>query len=423
MYKQIKLKNSLPVILVPKKESNSLTLLVIYKVGSRYEDHKIGGISHFIEHMMFKGTKKRPQSIDIAKDLDNVGAEYNAFTSKDHTGYWVKINSEHLDLACDVISDMLYNSKFEENEINRERGVILEEFNMYKDNPLLYLEEIFEGSVYHGDNLGRDTIGTEESIKTINRQKMLDYKNKFYTSKNAVLVIAGQTEKAEKAIVKYFDIATSLKENNGFTYFKTKQHEPRIELKYKETEQVHLGIGFPAYSYFDPKLDAFQILSIILGGSMSSRLFVQVRERRGLCYYIKAQANVYEDTGNLFIRAGLDKNKIKEAVEVILDELNKIKEKGITVAELKLAQELIKGHLILEMEDNANLAQWYARRFILVNEIITPEEKIKQIMKVTKAQVDKVAKDLIKKELINLVAISPFAETEKFKKIIMAKLD
>ncbi|MDD5341472.1 MAG: pitrilysin family protein [Patescibacteria group bacterium] len=419
MFEKYTLKNGLTVILVPKKESESATLMVIYKVGSRNEADKIGGISHFIEHMMFKGTKKRPQSVNISKELDSVGAVYNAFTSKDHTGYFVKLNSEHLDLGCDIISDMLYNSKFEEEEINRERGVILEEFNMYKDNPLLYLEDIFESSIFEGNELGRDIIGTDFSIKAISQSDILAYKNSFYQPSNAVLVVAGKIEEAKKIVEKYFDKKTEEKFiAPKVNKFETSQTEPRILLKYKETEQVHLGIGFPAYSYADPKLDALQILASILGGSMSSRLFIEVRERRGLCYYIKAQENVYEDTGNLLIRAGLDKNKIEEAVRVILRELKKISDEGITEAELKVTKELVKGHMIIEMEDNANVASWYARRQIFLGDVLMPDEKIKRLMKVTKKQVDEVAKDIIKFNLINLAAISPFKDENKFKGLL-----
>ena len=419
MYQTLKLKNGLPIILVPKNESRSLTMIVVYKVGSRYETEKIAGISHFIEHMMFKGTKKRAQAIDISKALDSVGAEYNAFTAKDHTGYWIKINADHFDLAADVLADMLYNSKFDEQEIAREKGVILEEFNMYKDNPLFYLEDVFESCLYQGDKLGWEIIGTEKSLKQINQLKIINYFNSFYHNNNAVLVVAGKIDQNIKKILeKYFNRITDLKQPKFFSKIKVQQTKPRILLKFKETEQVHLGIGFPAFSYFDPRLDAFQILSVILGGSMSSRLFIQVRERRGLCYYIKAQANVYEDTGNLFIRAGLDKSKIDQAIKIIWEEIMDIKEKGITEDELLKAKELLKGHLILEMEDTANLAQWYARRQILISKIITPEQKIKQLLKVNKEQVNRTAKQIIKNHLVNLVAISPFKNENKFLKLI-----
>ena len=412
MFQKFSLKNGLPVILVPKKESQSVAIFLIYKVGSRYEKNKpIYGASHFIEHLMFKGTKKRPSTLAISKELDSIGADFNAYTAKDHTAYHIKANAENLELACDILADMLNNSLFAAKEINKEKGVIIEEIKMFEDQPIQYAEILCEESIFSSSNLEHNIAGTRESINKMTRKDIIDYLNNFYSPQNAVLVVVGKINKKVKNILsKYFVQKGFGKEFKGaeFTSFNNKQQEPHINLNYKDTNQAHLALGFPAYSYFHPNLYAFYLLAIILGGSMSSRLFIIVREKQGLCYYIRAQADVYEDTGDLMIRSGLDINKLKKALKAIFKDLKQIKEKGITEEELTKAKKFIKGRLTLQLEELNDLADFYGREFLLAKRILTPEQKIRKIMSVTRKQVNKVAKDIIKKEKLNLVLISPF---------------
>ncbi len=418
MFQKFVLKNGMNVILAPKKDSQSLTILVLYRVGSRYEDIKIHhGVSHFVEHLMFKGTNKYPTTLDISKTLDGIGAEFNAYTAKDHTGYYIKANSEKLELVCDVLSDMLANSLFDAKEIEKEKGVIIEEIKMYEDQPIQYAEMLFEEQIFSGNNLGPNIAGTIESIKNMTRQNILDYLNSFYEPKNGVIVISGNIDKkAEKVLNKYFSQA---KEGNKmfaqkFEPFRDIQNEKRILLNYKDTKQVHLTLGVPAYSYSNPDLYALYILGVVLGGNMSSRLFINVREKRGLCYYIRAQVDVYQDTGDLMIRAGLDKDKIKEAVEVIMSELKRLKKEGITDEELIKAKEFLKGRMILQLEELNELAEYFARQFILTDEILTPEQKFAKIFAVTKEDVARVANDLLKTEKLNLVMVSPYKDPNEF---------
>jgi predicted Zn-dependent peptidase len=422
MYKKFVLKNGMNVILAPKKDSQSLTLLVLYRVGSRYENIKIHhGVSHFIEHLMFKGTKKYPTTLDISKILDGIGAEYNAYTAKDLTGYFIKTNAEKLELVCDILSQMLYNSLFDVKEIEKEKGVIIEEIKMYEDQPMQYAEILFEEQIFSGNNLGPSIAGTIDSIKTMTREKIFDYFNSFYEPKNGVLVVSGKVDNKVKEILnKYFVQERGAKKifAQNFEPFKDTQKKKRILLNYRDTKQVHLALGVPAYSYSHPDLYALYILGIILGGNMSSRLFINVRERRGLCYYIKSQVDVYQDTGDLMIRAGLDRDKIKEAIEIIMSEFKKLKNEGIGDDELNNAKEYFKGRLILQLEDSFDLAEYYGRQFILTNEILTPQEKIQKIFAVTKDGVKKVANNLLKTEKLNLVMISPFKDENEFINIL-----
>lgn len=418
MHKNFKLKNGFPVILIPLKESKSMTLLVLYRVGSRYEDLKINhGASHFIEHLMFKGTKKRPTTLDISKELDGIGAEFNAYTSKDHTGYYIRADAEKFPLACDILSDMLWNSKFDNKEIQREKGVIIEEIKMYEDQPMYYAEMLFERLVFQGNMLGPDIAGTEKSLRQMSRKDIIDYLGSFYEPRNGVIIVAGKINKNIKNLLnKYFVQKNNYKKifKQEYEVFKNQQKETRVLLDCRKTKQVHLALGFPAYSYSHPDLYALHVLAVILGGNMSSRLFINVRERKGLCYYIRAQADVYQDTGNLMIRSGLDKDKIHEAIKIIMAELKKIKTRGITAKELKQAKEFLKGRLTLQLEETNDLAEFYGRQYLLTDELLTPEQKINKIFKVTIGQVNKVAKDLIKSEKLNLAMISPFKDKKGF---------
>ncbi len=423
MYQKYKLKNDFPVILVPRKESESVTLLVLFKVGSRYEAINIHhGVSHFIEHLMFKGTKKRPSTLDISKELDGIGAEVNAYTSKDHTGYWIKLRADKFELACDLLSDMLSNSLFDAKEINREKGVIIEEIKMYEDQPMYFSEMLFERLIFQGNMLAEDIAGTSESIIKMSRKNILDYKDSYYEPKNGVIVVAGKINKNTKqTLSKYFTQVKEPKEKafvQKFNQFENKQDQARVVLHHQNTKQVHLAMGVPAYSHFHPDLYALHLLSVILGGTMSSRLFINVRERRGLCYYIKSQADIYEDTGNLMIRAGLDMSKIDEAIRLILKELRDLKTNGVNNDELKMAKDFLKGRSTLQLEDSNAVANFYGRELILTKKILTPDQKMNKIFEVTKSQINKVAKDILHTNKLNLAMVSPHKDKKRFLKML-----
>jgi predicted Zn-dependent peptidase len=425
MFKKIVFKNGLRLILAPLKETKTITLLVLFKVGSRYEDKKINGVSHFIEHMMFKGTKKRPNTLALSKELDRVGAEYNAFTSKDHTGYYIKINKKQADLAFDILSDMLFNSKFDSEELEREKKVIVEEINMYEDNPLMYIDHLFEESVYRGNSLEWLVSGTKESVGGIDHGQMINYFDQFYQPENIVIGVAGNFDKDATGLAeRYFvEHSNKIRINSKniqmrFPAFKNKQIRPRVNLRLKETEQVQIALGFPAYSYDNPKLYPLYLLGIILGGNMSSRLFIRIRERLGLAYYIRAMVSVYEDTGNFLVQAGLDTSRIDEAIKAILEELGKVKKEGVTSEELDRAKDFLDGKITIELEDSGSVADWYAKQELLTKEILTPEEKLKKIFAVTAKDVQRVANDMIDEKKLNLALIGPFKEKEKFLKLL-----
>lgn len=419
IYKRLKFKNGLRIILAPMAETKAVTVLILFKVGSRYEKKEINGISHFIEHMMFKGTKKRPTTLDISKELDGVGAEYNAFTAKDHTGYYIKLNYEKLALALDILSDILYNSKFDNQEIEREKQVIVEEINMYEDNPLMYIGDLFEQTLYGHQSLGWLISGQKDGVKKIIRSKILDYQKKYYQPVNMLIGVAGRFDRdILKLIKKYFQLEIPSQPPSSFRKIKIIQKKPQLKLNFKETEQVNVCLGFPSYSYFDERIYPLYLLSVILGGNMSSRLFISIRERRGLAYFIRSSVNIYQDTGNLVIQAGLDKKRLNEAIFAILDELKKIKKEKVDNLELTKAKEYLKGKLILELESSENVTSWLSRQELLMNKILTPQAQIRKLDKVSSDDIQKVAKDVIKESKINLAMIGPYKEPEKFKKLL-----
>jgi predicted Zn-dependent peptidase len=422
--KKTKLGNGATLILVPMKETGSATLLVFFPVGSRQESAALSGGSHFIEHMMFKGTKRRPDTTHISRELDSVGAEYNAFTSKDHTGYYIKVSSAHIPLALDILSDMLSNSLFAAEEMEREKGVIIEEIRMYEDNPIMQVEDLFEEALFPGTTLGRNIAGTVESMSAMRRAEVLRYRNFYYRPSKTVIAIAGKfPADILSGVKKTFG---AIREPRGakpkpFRPFKlagSYDQTPKLKLKHKETEQVQLALGYPAYGYGDKRLPALTLLSVILGGNMSSRLFIQVRERKGLCYYIKAGTSRYAETGSLMVQSGLKKDRLKEGVQAIVAELQSLRQKGITKEELVRAQEFVKGKTVLNLEETSQVADWYARQELFLKKMLTPAQRLKEIEAVTVSAVNAVAFDIMRENRLKLGVIGPFKDDRDLRSFI-----
>ena len=415
MHKIEILNNQIKYVLAPLNDTQAVTVLVLVKVGSRHESVKFNGISHFIEHLLFKGTKKRPSSLDISKELDGIGADYNAFTSKQHTGYYIKASQEHLELAIEILADIIFNSLFEAKEIERERGVIIEEINMYQDNPLMYIGDLFEQTIFSGNSLGRTISGPKKNIKNITREEIIKFFKNNYGGSNLIVGVAGNfnQDKVRKLINKYFGKKKLKPVKNTFKEYSSKQKNARAKILKKQTQQVQVALGFPAYKNTSSKVYPLTLLAVILGGGMSSRLFTEVREKRGLCYFIRAATSLYQDTGSLVVQSGLDQARLEEALEVIKKELLKVKQKGVTGAELKRAKEFVKGKLILQLEDSSQLISWLAEQELLKGKTEDLATKIKKIEAVTLSEVKKVAYEINKFKKINLAVIGPKASKQK----------
>lgn len=406
--------NGLRLITVPMDSTQSVTVLVLVATGSRYETKDINGISHFLEHMIFKGTAKRPGTLDIARELDSIGADYNAFTSKEYTGYYVKCAAEKLDIAMDVIFDIFQNSKFDEVEIEKEKGVIIEEINMYLDTPQRYINDIFEELIYDGQPLGYTTQGEKEVIRKLRRLDFAKYFQTHYFDKNTVVAVAGKIglEEVKEKIGKYF---SDIRDNQPVIPEKTTedQTKPAVRVLYKKTDQTHFNLGFRSYNYFDHKSEVVGIMSAILGGSMSSRLFIEVREKRGLAYYIGSFNNPYADAGYLGIRAGVNNKRLYEALKVSLDECRKLVDELVTQEELKKIKDYIHGKTAIGLESSDDMASFYADQQLLKKELLTPEEKLAIIDKVSVEDVQSAAKEIFQSSRLNLALIGPFQENDQ----------
>ncbi|MDD5251343.1 MAG: pitrilysin family protein [Patescibacteria group bacterium] len=419
MFKLIKLKNGTRVVLVPSHDTQAVTLLVQYEIGSRYETLKLNGASHYIEHMMFKGTERRPTTMDISRDLDSVGAEYNAFTGKDYTGYYIKLPADQFGLAADMLSDMLHGSLYRETDLRSERNVIIEEIRMYEDNPMMLVDTLMEEELYRGSPLGRSIAGSVETMNGIDRKPLLKYRDEYYVPERTVIAVAGRFDEAAvtELLEKHFGTRPARRSGANYRRFELKKagyRAPRVKLRTRETEQVQMALGFPAYAYGDERMAALNVMSNILGGTMSSRLFTTVREKAGLAYFVHSSVNPYQDIGNLMVQAGLAKDKFEKGLQLIVRELKRISEKPVAAAELSRAKENIKGRLTLALEDSSRLADWYAKQELLIRKTESPEEKLKKIFAVTPAQVQRVAHDIFRRERMTLALIGPYDKGDKF---------
>ncbi len=418
-YKKTTLKNGLRIITVPSKNTKTAAVLVLVGTGSKYETKDINGISHFLEHMFFKGTEKRPDKVEIIEPLDQIGGRYNAFTGQEYTGYWAKVDADHFDLALDWVSDIYLNSKFEEKEINRERGTILQEINMILDDPARYVHDLWLELLYGNQPAGWDIAGTKETVSSVERNQFVDYFKNHYSAKNTVIAVAGNiTHKEGIDKVKRYFKGINKKPAKSKLAVKEKQSKPECLIHYKDTDQSHLILGVRAYNTFHKDKYALGLLATILGGYMSSRLFISVRENQGLAYYVGASADVNTDTGYLAANAGVDNQKIDKAIVTILDEFKKTVNKKISPKELKKAKDHIKGSSLIGMEAPDAQASFYANQELLTDDILTLDEKISKINRVTANDIQRVAKDIFRPENLNLSLIGPFKDKKRFEKIL-----
>ncbi len=405
------LKNGARVHLVPLNGTQAATLLVLFKVGSRQEPLKVWGGSHFIEHLMFKGTAKRPQTVDISKELDRYGAEYNAYTGKDLTGYWVKIATEQIPVAVDLLHDMLFNSKFAAAEMTREKKVIIEEIKMYEENPIMHLEDLLEEAMFASHTLGRNIAGTARSMLAMKRNDVIAYRDAYYVPENLVIAVAGNIPKNTLSLLeKSFGRvkARSVVTGDSACVIEGEWDKPRVRLQNKPLEQIQVALGFPTFGRSHKDVEALKLLASILGGTMSSRLFIEVREKRGLCYNVRSSADFYEDVGVLMVRAGLDARRLTVAMKVIVAELKKIAKHGVTPAELKLAKDNVKGGTTLRLEDSSNLAEFYARQELFHGKVETAEQRLQKFNQTKLADIQRVAREVINFRRLSVAAIGPY---------------
>lgn len=414
------LKNGLRLILVPKKSTEVVTVMAMFRVGSRNEEPEIAGISHLLEHMHYKGTKKRPKATEIAEFIESIGGEHNAFTNKEFTGYYTKLAPKYIEKAFDFLSDNLINSTFDKAELEKEKSVIVEEINMYEDLPMIIVENRFEEAVFGNNALGQDIIGTKESVRNTTAEKLFEYKNKYYSAENAVLVLAGNFGKYSEDDLaalaeKYFAINKT--KSNPMSGLKLNDKKA-VRIIEKKTEQSHIVVGFKTVSFEDPDFFPLEILATILGGGMSSRMFSEIREKRGLAYSVKTACSNYIESGVLYTQAGVPNEKVEEAVSAIMEEYKKIKKNVPSEAEISKAKEMICGRMLIKFEDSEELADHYAIEATLSKKILTPKELLERYQSVTQSDILRIAKKYFTDDRLGFTYIGPKIDKEKIKKLL-----
>ena len=419
------LSNGLTIIEVPSYDAESAVVDFFVKTGSRSETPKESGISHFLEHFLFKGTNKYPSALAISTLIDSIGGEMNANTGKEHTQYYIKAASQHLELIFEVLTDMIQNPLLDEKEMEREKGVIIEEINMYKDTPMYEIENVLEQTMWPGTPLGRDIAGTKETVMKFNRQMFADYISRHYQTPNMILGVSGKYNQAKlnSLIQKHWKKVSKVTFDTHKAGFwqpvNDKQASPRLKVEFKATEQAHLSLGFKGFAYGDKRNAAQSILAAVLGGGMSSRLFMEVREKRGLAYYVRSSPSAYQDTGIFNIGAGVQIGKIEEAIKVIIQELSKVKSYKVKSEELQKAKEYLKGKTTLALEDNQVRLDWFVEAAAFKPKIEKPEEVFKKLDAVSAGDVQKAARDLFNNKKMTLAVIGPYKSDKVFRKALI----
>jgi predicted Zn-dependent peptidase len=418
-YEKRVLANGLRVVTAPVPTAQSIVCFLMFAAGSRYETRDTNGIAHFTEHMLFKGTKRRPTARHLAGEIDAIGGEFNAFTAKEYTGYYVRCAAESASVALDVLADMVTSSSFDPGEIEREKGVILEELNMYLDTPRDIVDDVYEQLLYGDQPLGWMVIGRKEAIQAAKRETFLEYVNRWYTPERLVVGIGGRIDDAVRDQVEALlgglegdggraPQPAELRANGG----------PRVRVQEKASDQAHLCLGVPSYPLGHPDRYALQLVASVLGGGMSSRLFTEVRERRGLAYYVLGTNHSYTDAGSLYSQAGVDIDRVDEAVETIARELRRVAEEPVPSEELEKARSFTKGRFVLQLESPQGLLLFGLRREVLEESLVEPEDVLAGLDAVTADDVQRVARDVIGRNGLALALIGPFHDEARFEELL-----
>ncbi len=418
-FKKSVLSNGVRVITSEMPQMKSVATTVYVKAGSRYETVEQGGISHFLEHMLFKGTKKYPNQAEIAKAIEGVGGQINAWTDQDHTAYYSVLPSEFSDRSFDVLSEMIFNSLLGADAIEREKGVILEEINRRNDDPATYVFEHLIGLMWPGHPLGRPILGTRENVSSFQVEDFRNYMSNLYNSKSLVVSVAGNIrhEEVVSRVRKLFSEA-KIGEQNKPELTDYEQSGAQVTLFEKKTDQAHLALGVRALSYSDPDRYVWNLINTILGQGMSSRLFLTIREEKGLAYNIYSFNESLQETGATIVHAGLNLGKLEEAVKAICEEFSKFKNIDVPEDELRKAKDFTKGMINLSMDDTDNVSNWYGRQELLMTEVLSPDQVIDKIERVTVEDIKRVAGKIFREDNLNLAVIAPNGDEGQLKGLL-----
>jgi predicted Zn-dependent peptidase len=420
IFQKSRLSNGIRVVSAPMAQVGSVSCFVMLAAGSRYETPESNGIAHFAEHMFFKGTERRPTARSISAEIDAIGGEFNAFTGKELTGYYVRCATETRDVALDVLADMLLHSRFEPAEIEKEKGVILEEMNVYLDTPQRYVGNVYDRLLYGDQPLGRDILGTRETIEAATRETFRSYLDTWYRPERIVVGVAGRLGDGLMERLEALLGSVEPLETGAATPVELPPNGSPVLIHEKASEQAHLILGVRGYPIGHPSRYALQLLSVVLGAGMSSRLFTEVREKRGLGYYVHAGATAYTDAGTFYASAGVDVSRIDEAITTILGELRKIADEPVPAHELEKARGYAKGRFVLRLESPQGAIQYGLRREVLENEIEEPDDLLARLDEVTAEDVQQVARDLFEGRRLYLALVGPFDDPARFERLLTA---
>ena len=419
-HKKTVLKNGLRIVTIPMKDNPTTTVLVLVEAGSKYETKENNGVSHFLEHLCLKGTKSRPTSFDIAKELDELGAQHNAFTGHEFTGYYAKAQSKHLPKLLDIISDVYLNSTLPAEEIEKEKGVIIDEISMYEDMPQQIVGELFMEILYGDQPAGWRILGDKKNVRDITRDNIVKYHDRHYVAEATTVVVAGgglDEKKLVKDIEKKFTAISSGKKGKKKRTVE-KQVKPNILIKNKKTDQTHLVLGVRTFSTHSKHKAALNVLRGILGGGRSSRLYQKLRDEMGVGYYVRAFNDSFTDHGFFAVSTGVDNKRVPEVTKAILGEFTKITEDLVSEKELKKAKDYTTGNIMLGLESSDDLAEYYGIQEVLRKPVQDPKDLAKRIRAVTARDVRAAARKIFKNERLNLALIGPFKDEKQFKKIL-----
>lgn len=403
------------VVTVPMADNPSVTVLVMVEAGSKYETKEINGLSHFLEHMVFKGTPKRPKAIDISRELDSIGANYNAFTSQEFTGYYAKADKKHFDAILDIVSDMYLHPLFPEAEIQKEKGVIIEEIRMYNDLPQRKVQEDFSALLFGDQPAGWSVLGPEENIRAFSRENFIKYRASHYVASATTVVVAGninEKDTLEKIQKAFAEVSIGAKEGKKPVVENQKKQE--IKTIFKDTDQTHIVIGMRTFSLFDVRMPAMLVLSTLLGSGMSSRLFSKMRDELGICYYVGASHDVSTDHGNIAISAGVDNSRVEQGIKGILSECVRLKNEKVSPEELKKVKEYIAGTTMLGLETSDARAEYYGFQELLKKKVENPEEMIQKVQKITAEDIQDLAREFFTNEKLNMAVLGKFKDPAIF---------
>jgi len=419
MYHKTVLENGLRILTSPMPHTHSVSIGFFLGVGSRYETDEQGGASHFIEHMLFKGTEKRPTAKDIAIAIEGVGGVLNASTSRELTIYWAKVAQPHRDVALDVLVDMLLRARFDPEEIEKERRVIIEEINMIFDAPDNWVHVLINQLVWPDHPLGRDIIGTKESVGALDREVLLAHLERHYRPANCVISLAGNIEHEEVAekLSNYLD-NWPRREVSQYQPARDDQAQARLHVHHRDTEQAHLCFSVPALPRGHPDRFNLRVLNTVLGEGMSSRLFLEIREKRALAYSVHSYIAALHDTGAAGIYAAVDPTRVQPAIQAMLGEWDRLRQEKVSADELTKAKEFLKGRLMLQMEDTFSVAAWFGQQEILGPDVLTLDEAIASIEAATAEDIQRLARELFLQEKLNLAVVGPLKNEEGFRELL-----